>query len=136
MRLLIVDDSNLIRTFIARIAAGNGHAPAPELPGQPVLPGLPALSIVGLARNGTEALELARQTLPEVVTLDITMPEMDGLQCLDQLTQIVPGARILMVSALSDKATAITALKKGAHGFLHKPFTEEDLVAALREVLA
>jgi len=127
MRLLIVDDSNLIRTFIARIVAGKGYAPEQ---------GLPGLRIVGLARTGTEAIELARQTTPDIVTLDITMPEMDGLECLDQLMQIVPRARVLMVSALSDNATALAALKKGARGFLHKPFTEEDLVNALREVLA
>jgi two-component system chemotaxis response regulator CheY len=127
MRLLIVDDSNLIRTFIARIVANKGYAPES---------GLPGLRIVGLARTGTEAVELARQTTPDIVTLDITMPEMDGLECLDRLMQIVPRARVLMVSALSDKATALSALKKGARGFLHKPFTEEDLVNALREVLA
>jgi two-component system chemotaxis response regulator CheY len=127
MRLLIVDDSNLIRTFIARIVANKGYVPES---------GLPGLRIVGAARTGTEAVELARQTTPDIVTLDITMPEMDGLECLDELMKIVPRARVLMVSALSDKATALAALKKGARGFLHKPFTEEDLVAALREVLA
>ena len=127
MRLLIVDDSNLIRTCIARIAASKGYAPQD---------GLPGLRIVGLARDGAEALELARQTTPDVITLDITMPGMDGLQCLEELQHIVPRARVLMVSALSDKATALTALKKGARGFLHKPFTEEELMNALREVIA
>ena len=126
MRLLIVDDSNLVRTCIARIASAKGYAPQD---------GLPGLRIVGLARDGTEALELARQTTPDVVTLDITMPGMDGLQCLEELLKIVPRARVLMVSALSDKATALTALKKGARGFLHKPFNEDELMTALREVL-
>jgi len=126
MRLLIVDDSNLIRNFIARIASAKGYDPAH---------GLPGLRIVGLATNGAQAIELARQTTPDLVTLDITMPEMDGLQCLEELVKIVPRARILMVSALSDKATALTALKKGARGFLHKPFSEDELMAALREVI-
>jgi len=127
MRLLIVDDSNLIRTAIARAAAAKGYAPSD---------GLPGLRIVGLARDGAEALEMARQTTPDVITLDITMPGMDGLQCLQQLQQIVPRARVLMVSALSDKATALSALKMGARGFLHKPFTEDELMAALREVIS
>lgn len=127
MRLLIVDDSNLIRTSIARIAANKGYAPEE---------GLPGLRIVGLARSGEEAVELAKQTRPDLVTLDITMPGMDGLQCLEQLLQIAPRAKVLMVSALADKATALSALKKGARGFLHKPFTEDDLIKAIKEVLA
>jgi len=126
MRLLIVDDSNLVRTCIARIASAKGYAPEEVLPG---------LRIVGLARDGAEAQELARQTTPDVVTLDITMPGMDGLQCLEELLKIVPRTRVLMVSALSDKATALAALKKGARGFLHKPFNEDELMNALREVL-
>lgn len=120
MKLLIVDDSNLIRT---RIASCSQDAR------------LPPLSVVGLARNGVEALQLAALHRPEAVTLDLTMPEMDGIACVEALMRFDASIRVLVVSALSDKATAIRALKLGAQGFLHKPFTDEQLVLALRELL-
>lgn len=119
MKLLIVDDSNIIRARIARIA---------------LHPRLSRLTIVGLARNGVEAVELCRRNAPDVVTMDLTMPEMDGIACIDVLMHDNPQVNILVVSALSDKATAIAALKKGARGFLHKPFTDEQLVDALLEM--
>lgn len=120
MKLLIVDDSNLIRT---RIASCSQDAR------------LPSLYVVGLARNGVEALHLAAQHRPDAVTLDLTMPEMDGIACVEALMRFDPAVRVLVVSALSDKATAIRALKLGAQGFLHKPFTDEQLILALRELL-
>ncbi|MEO7579280.1 MAG: response regulator [Massilia sp.] len=119
MKLLIVDDSNIIRSRIARIA---------------LHPRLAGISVVGLARNGREALELARRSLPDVVTMDLTMPEMDGIACITRLVAEQPQLNILVVSALGDKTTAIAALKKGARGFLNKPFSDEQLVAALLEI--
>lgn len=119
MKLLIVDDSSLIRNRIARLL-GAGVLPASE--------------IAGMARNGTEAVRAFRQHRPDLVTMDLTMPEMNGIECIEALVKIDPSVRILVVSALSDKATAITALKKGAQGFLYKPFTDEQLAAALAEL--
>ena len=119
MKLLIVDDSNIIRSRIARIA---------------LHPRLRNLSIVGLAKNGVEAVQLCRRTQPDVVTMDLTMPEMDGIACIDTLMAERPSLNILVVSALADKTTAISALKKGARGFLLKPFSEEQLVNALLEI--
>jgi two-component system, chemotaxis family, chemotaxis protein CheY len=119
VKLLIVDDSNVIRSRIARIA---------------LHPSLRHLSIVGLARNGMEAVELCLRNPPDVVTMDLTMPEMDGIACIEILIGSRPDLNILVVSALSDKTTAIAALKKGARGFLHKPFTDEQLASALVEV--
>ena len=119
MKLLIVDDSNIIRSRIARIA---------------LHPRLPVISIVGLAKNGLEAIELSRRTPPDVVTMDLTMPEMDGIACIAALMAEKPKLNILVVSALGDKATAIAALKKGARGFLHKPFSDDQLVDALLEI--
>ena len=66
--------------------------------------------------------------------MDLTMPEMDGIACIDVLMKMQPELNILAVSALGDKATAISALKKGARGFLQKPFTDEQLVNALLEI--
>ncbi|MBI1891962.1 MAG: response regulator [Burkholderiales bacterium] len=119
MKLLIVDDSNIIRSRIARIA---------------LHPRLRNLSVVGLARNGMEAVDLCRRNSPDVVTMDLTMPEMDGIACIENLMGSNASINILVVSALSDKATAISALKKGARGFLHKPFSDDQLVDALLEV--
>lgn len=119
MKLLIVDDSALIRNRIARLL----------VEGQ-----LPASEIAGLARNGVEALRVFREQRPQLVTMDLTMPQMDGIACIEAMMAIDPGVRILVVSALADKATAIQALKKGAQGFLYKPFTDDELALALAEL--
>lgn len=121
MRLLIVDDSNIIRSRIMRI----------------VLAGtLPGAQIVGLARDGAQAVMMFKAHQPDVVTMDLTMPNMDGIRCIEEIMAINPDVPILVVSALADKTTAIAALRKGARGFLNKPFTEKQLVAALKEVIS
>ena len=66
--------------------------------------------------------------------MDLTMPEMDGIECITELLKIDPKLNILVVSALSDKSTAIQALKLGARGFVAKPFTDEELQMALLDV--
>ncbi len=120
MRVLIVDDSNMIRSRISRVVQGGGLAGVP---------------LVGLARNGAEALRIARATQPDVVTMDLTMPEMDGIQCITELLRILPRTSILVVSALSDKSTAIQALRLGARGFVAKPFSDDELKLALLDVV-
>lgn len=120
MKLMIVDDSNIIRTRIARLTVDSR---------------LPLFQIIGMAKNGLEALSLAQRFQPKVVTMDLTMPEMDGITCVEKLCHLDPSMRILVISALSDKTTAINALKKGAHGFLHKPFSDEQLVGGMLELL-
>jgi two-component system chemotaxis response regulator CheY len=117
-KLLIVDDSNIVRSKIARALGEYG------------------LQVVGLASNGREAVAQFRATQPDVVTMDLTMPEMDGIECIREIRTIDPKARILVVSALSDKATAIQALMEGAQGFLDKPFTEAELSEAIGELLS
>lgn len=119
MRLLIVDDSNMIRSRISRVVQTGA---------------LSGVSIVGLARNGAEAVRIAKATQPEVVTMDLTMPEMDGIECIRALIQLFPRINILVVSALSDKSTAIAALRLGARGFVAKPFTDDELRLALLDV--
>jgi two-component system, chemotaxis family, chemotaxis protein CheY len=116
-RLLVVDDSNVIRKRIER---------ANELP---------EIEFVGAARNGREALELHASLRPTLVTMDLTMPEMDGAECVAELVQRDPQIRILVISALADKLTAIDALEKGASGFLCKPFTDRQLNDALRKLI-
>ena len=94
------------------------------------------LEVVGAASNGREAVELFRRTQPDVVTMDLTMPEMDGIQCVEQLVALNSKVLILVVSALADKATAVEAIEKGANGFLCKPFTDRQLNDALQELLS
>jgi len=112
-KLMIVDDSNLIRKKIAR-----------EFDQA-------KFELVGLAENGEKAIELFRRFSPEVVTMDITMPHIDGIECIENLIAIQPDVNILVISALNDKATGMEALEKGAMGFINKPFTQKDIVEAL-----
>ena len=116
-RMLIVDDSRIIRRKIARSVNATD------------------LEVVGRASNGLEAVEIFSREQPDLVTMDLTMPEMDGIECVEKLVNLDPTVRILVVSALADKATAIEALKKGANGFLCKPFSDEQLAAALAELM-
>jgi len=117
LRMMIVDDSNIIRRRIER-SQQNAR-----------------LQVVGSASNGREAVELFQKTDPDVVTMDLTMPEMDGIQCVERLVELKPEILILVVSALADKATAVEAIEKGANGFLCKPFSDRQLNDALAELL-
>ena len=117
-RLLIVDDSNIMRRRIERSQR------------------FEELEVVGTAGDGLEALELARRTDPDLVTMDLTMPQMDGIECISRLIAMKPSLRILVISALSDKATAVQAMEQGANGFLHKPFTDRQLNEAIAELIS
>jgi len=115
-KLMIVDDSNIIRNKISR-----GHDES-------------KFSLVATATNGLDAIAQFKKHQPDVITMDLTMPEMDGIDCISTLMALDPDVAILVVSALSDKATGIQALQMGARGFLLKPFTEEELENALNEI--
>jgi two-component system chemotaxis response regulator CheY len=117
LRMMIVDDSNIIRRRIERSQQNV------------------RLQVVGSAANGREAVALFEKTDPDVVTMDLTMPEMDGVQCVERLVAMKPEILILVVSALADKATAVEAIEKGANGFLCKPFSDRQLNDALAELL-
>ena len=117
-KLMIVDDSNIMRRRIERSQQFD------------------ELEVIGTAGNGVEAIELFRKTDPDVVTMDLTMPQMDGVECVAKLVQRDPRLRILVISALADKLTAIEALEKGASGFLCKPFTDRQLNDALRKLIS
>lgn len=120
-KMMVVDDSMVFRNRIARLAT-EGR--------------LKNIKVVAQAGDGVEALEQAKIHFPDLVTMDLTMPRMDGPACLEALKDILPQARVLVVSALSDRGTALKALTKGAHGFLLKPFSEEQLLDALQELMA
>ena len=116
-KLMIVDDSNIMRRRIERSQQ------------------FEELELVGTAGNGEEALELFKKTDPDVVTMDLTMPRMDGIECIGRLVELKPAVRILVISALADKATAVEAMERGANGFLNKPFTDRQLNEAIAELM-
>lgn len=119
-KLMVVDDSLVFRNRIARLAGDLRLA---------------GLQVVAMACDGVEAVQQAGLHHPDFVTMDLTMPRMDGPACLEALRDVLPDARILVVSALSDRATALQAMTRGAHGFLLKPFSDEQLVGSLQELM-
>lgn len=116
-KLMIVDDSNIIRNRIQR-ATDSGE-----------------FMLVATAVDGAQAVDKFNLHRPDVITMDLTMPQVDGLECIEKIVAIDADVRILVVSALSDKATGIEALSLGASGFLCKPFSEEELVESLHELM-
>ena len=117
MKMLIVDDSTVMQRKIQRSIT------------------LEQVSDFFTASNGVEAVEVFKREMPELVTMDLTMPEMDGVECVQHLVAIKPDVLILVISSLSDKATNIQAMKNGAKGFLTKPFDDEQINAALEELI-
>jgi len=116
-KLMIVDDSNIMRRRIERSQQ------------------FEELELVGTASNGVEAIEMFRKMDPDVITMDLTMPQMDGIECIENIVKLKPAVRILVISALADKATAVEAMEKGANGFLNKPFTDRQLNEAIAELI-
>ncbi len=117
MRLLIVDDSSIMRRIIEKNLKDYD------------------IEIIGTAPDGHKALEIVKESKPDVITLDITMPGMDGLSCLDEIMLVHPKAKVMIITALSDKLTGLRALDKGARGFLYKPVNAEDLANAFDRLL-
>ena len=117
MKFMVVDDSDIIRTKIQNVLDEE------------------SFEIVGTANNGLEAIQQFKDLQPRVVTMDITMPFMDGIETIEKIIEIDSEVRILVVSALSDKATLIKAMHLGAYGFLCKPFTDLELAEAVEELI-
>jgi len=117
MKLLIVDDSVMIRRAVASAYKGT------------------VFTDVKTAADGLLAMTVFKEQLPDVVTLDITMPYMDGLAALSQMLEIKPDTIVLVISALADNHTAIEALVRGAQQFIYKPFSSDDLKEALDTLL-
>ncbi len=117
MKFMVVDDSMVIREKIQNVLKDEDF------------------EIVGTAENGVEAVAQFKQLKPRVMTLDITMPLMDGIETIKEIIAIDPEVRILVVSALADKVTLIQAMHLGAYGFLCKPFRDLELVEAIEELI-
>lgn len=118
MKLLIVDDSNIIRKAVRKYTAKH------------------ELEVAATAADGQQALEQFKEHRPDIVTLDVTMPEVDGMTCLEQMLQIDPSCQIIIVTALSDKSMALEALEKGAIDYVVKPIQEDRLDRAVQKAMA
>ena len=116
--LLIVDDSSTVRRSIERHIFSN------------------RVTEIYQAANGREAMELFERHRPEFVTMDLTMPEMDGLTCISKMMALKPDTRLMVISALGDAETAIEAVERGANEYVIKPFSPEDLNLALANLVA
>lgn len=117
MKLLIVDDSLMMRKAVERSLAEKNF------------------TLVGSAADGEEGLRIFAETLPDLVTLDISMPKRDGLSCLEEMLKIKSGAKILMISSQTDNATAADVMAKGAAGILGKPFSPAQILEKVNEIL-
>lgn len=117
MKLLIVDDSLIVRSVIKRNVQND------------------AITEVFQADNGVTALQLYQQHRPQLITMDLTMPHLDGLSCLREIQQTGDSPSILVISALNSHSTAMEAVAQGACGFLVKPFTAPELIDAIDQLV-
>ena len=115
--ILICDDAAFMRMMIKDILTKNGY------------------EIAGEAENGQKAVEKYNETKPDLVLMDITMPEMDGIQALKKIKEIDPNANIIMCSAMGQQAMVIEAIQSGAKDFIVKPFQAERVLEAVKKVV-
>lgn len=115
--ILICDDAAFMRMMIKDILTKNGY------------------NIAGEAENGVKAIEKYAETKPDLVLMDITMPEMDGIQALKKIKGADPNACIIMCSAMGQQAMVIEAIQSGAKDFIVKPFQAERVLEAVKKVV-
>ncbi len=116
-RVLVVDDAAFMRMMLKDILTKNGF------------------EVVGEAENGKDAVEKYKELKPDVVTMDITMPEMDGVTAVKEIKKVDPNAKIVMVSAMGQQAMVIDSIRAGASDFVVKPFQPDRVLEALHKVL-
>ncbi len=116
-KVLIVDDAVFMRMMLRDILEKNGY------------------EVSGEASNGIEAIEEYRNNPPDVITMDVTMPEMDGLQALKEIRKFDASAKIIMCSAMGQQGMVMEAIKAGAKDFIVKPFNGERVIEAVGKAL-
>lgn len=117
IRVLVVDDAAFMRMMIKDILSKNGY------------------EIVGEAENGAKAIERYVELKPDLTTMDITMPEKDGISAVKEIKQMDPNAKIIMCSAMGQQAMVIDAIRSGARDFIVKPFQPDRVLEAVRKVV-
>lgn len=117
-RILVVDDAAFMRMMIKNILTKFGY------------------EVVGEAENGAIAAQMYAELKPDLVTMDITMPEMDGIEAVKSIRSIDPNAVIIMVSAMGQQAMVMEAIQAGAKDFIVKPFQQDRILQAIERVLS
>lgn len=115
--ILITDDAAFMRMMIKNILTENGY------------------NVVGEAENGLKAVEKYKELSPDLVTMDITMPELDGIGALKQIKELNPNACVLMCSAMGQQQMVIEAIQAGAKGFIVKPFNGEKVITEIKKII-
>ena len=116
-KILIVDDAAFMRMMLKDTLTKDGH------------------EVVGEATNGKEAVDKYKELKPNLVTMDITMPEMDGIQALKAIKAFDPEAKVIMCSAMGQQAMVIESIQAGAKDFIVKPFQPDKVKKAVEKVL-
>ncbi len=116
--VLICDDAIFMRTMVGDILTQAGY------------------EVVGEAETGNQAVEKYRELRPDIVTMDIVMPDMGGIDAVREITKLDPSARILMCSAMGQQALVVEAIQAGARDFVVKPFQPRRVLEAVSRVLA
>ena len=115
--ILICDDAAFMRMMIKDILGKNGY------------------NVAGEAENGLKAVEKFKELSPDLVLMDITMPEMDGIAALKEIKKIDAGAKVIMCSAMGQQAMVIESIQAGAKDFIVKPFQAERVIEAVKKVV-
>ncbi|PWK12701.1 response regulator [Tumebacillus permanentifrigoris] len=116
-KILIVDDAAFMRMMIKEILTRNGF------------------NVVGEAQDGAQAVEKYKELRPDLVTMDITMPEMDGIHALKEIRAFDANAKVIMCSAMGQQAMVIDAIQAGAKDFIVKPFQADRVIEAIKKTL-
>ena len=116
-KILVVDDAMFMRTMIKNLLKSNSE-----------------FEVIGEAENGVEAIQKYKELQPDIVTLDITMPEMDGLEALKEIMKIDSSAKVVICSAMGQQGMVLDAIKGGANDFIVKPFQADRVIEALTKV--
>ncbi len=114
-RVMIADDAAFMRMLLKGILEKGGY------------------EVVAEAKDGVEAIEKFKELKPQVVTMDITMPDMDGIHAVKEIMAMDPDAKIIMVSAMGQQAMVVDAMKAGVKDFIVKPFQAEHILATLKK---
>ncbi|MBP2628627.1 MAG: response regulator receiver protein [Firmicutes bacterium] len=116
-RVLVVDDAAFMRMMVKDILSKNGY------------------EVVGEAENGLKAVEKWQELKPDLTTMDITMPEMDGISAVKEIKKIDPSAKVIMCSAMGQQAMVVEAIQAGARDFIVKPFQPDRVLEAVRKAV-
>ncbi len=116
-RVLVVDDAAFMRMMVKDVLTKNGY------------------DVVGEAENGQKAIEKYKELTPDLVVMDITMPEVDGIQAVKEIKAIDGDAKIIMCSAMGQQAMVIESIQAGAKDFIVKPFQPDRVIEAVKKVI-